>query len=64
MIPAGKVSSGQRDLEWQASFLVPRAHRRQWDATLAEFATRWSGMRRIECTGPWPPYSFVAEEGA
>jgi hypothetical protein len=58
----GKVSGGQRHLEWQASFLVPRARRRQWDAALKKFAARWRDGHRIECTGPWPPYSFAAPE--
>jgi hypothetical protein len=59
-VPAGKVSSGQRGLEWQASFLVRRADRGKWDDILARFARRWGYQRRIECTGPWPPYSFVS----
>jgi hypothetical protein len=58
--PPGRVSSGQSGLEWQASFLVPRSRRKQWDAVLQEYATRWGVRREIECTGPWPPYSFVA----
>lgn len=58
-VPAGKVSSGQRGLEWQASFLVRRADRKRWDDVLAKYARRWGSERRIECTGPWPPYSFV-----
>jgi hypothetical protein len=58
--PAGKASSGQSDLEWQASFLVPRSRRKQWDAVLKEYASRWGAQREIECTGPWPPYSFVS----
>ncbi len=56
----GKVSGGQRDLEWQASFLVRRADRKKWDDVLAKFARRWGYERRIETTGPWPPYSFVS----
>lgn len=59
-VPAGKVSSGQRGLEWQASFLVRRADRKKWDEVLARYARRWGYERRIECTGPWPPYSFVS----
>jgi hypothetical protein len=58
--PAGKVSSGQSNLEWQASFLVPRSRRKRWDAVLKEYASRWGTQREIECTGPWPPYSFVS----
>lgn len=56
----GKVSSGQRDLEWQASFLVRRADQRRLQALLRKFARAWGDARRIECSGPWPPYSFVA----
>jgi hypothetical protein len=55
----GKVSGAQPGLQWQASFLLPRAKRKQWDAVLNKFAQRWGDARRIECTGPWPPYSFV-----
>lgn len=61
--PAGKVSSGQRDLEWQASFLLRRSQQKQWRAVLDRFAARWQNTRRIECTGPWPPYSFVSSNG-
>jgi Gas vesicle synthesis protein GvpL/GvpF len=57
----GKVSGGQRDLVWQASFLVPRSKRKQWEQVLGRFAQAWGEERRIECTGPWPPYSFVSE---
>ena len=58
---AGKVSSGLKGLRWQATFLVPRNRREQWDMTLKRFAGRWNDSRRIECTGPWPPYSFVGD---
>lgn len=57
--PAGKVSSGQNNLEWQASFLVRKKDRPQWDQMLKRYATRWADRREIQCTGPWPPYSFV-----
>lgn len=59
----GKVSGGQRDLEWQASFLLRRSRQKQWRAVLDRFAARWQKSRRIECTGPWPPYSFVSTDG-
>lgn len=55
----GKVSSGQRGLLWHASFLIPRDRTAHLQELLARFADRWSGTRRIECSGPWPPYSFV-----
>lgn len=58
---SGKVSSGQKGLQWQATFLVPLAKRKQWDNVLRRYATQWGDERSIECTGPWPPYSFVSE---
>ncbi len=61
--PGGKVSSGQRDLEWSASFLLRRSRKKQWQQVLDRFARKWRGRRRIECTGPWPPYSFVSTHG-
>jgi hypothetical protein len=61
--PGGKVSSGQRDLEWQASFLLRRSRKKQWQQVLDRFAKKWRDRRRIECTGPWPPYSFVSTHG-
>lgn len=57
--PTGKVSGAQPGLQWQASFLLPRVKRKQWDTVLKRFAQRWGDTKRIECTGPWPPYSFV-----
>jgi gas vesicle protein GvpL/GvpF len=59
--PSGKVSGTQPSLLWQATFLVPRRRRRQWEQVLSEFVERWEGLRRIEINGPWPPYSFVAD---
>jgi hypothetical protein len=56
---SNKVSSGQQGLQWQSSFLLPRAKRKQWDAVLKKYAQRWGDSRRIEASGPWPPYSFV-----
>ncbi len=56
----GSVTSGQRNLVWQGSFLLPRAKRKQLDSALAAFHRQQSERYRVECTGPWPPYSFVA----
>jgi hypothetical protein len=56
---SNKVSSGQQGLQWQSSFLLPRAKRKQWDSVLLRYADRWANSRRIETSGPWPPYSFV-----
>lgn len=59
--PTGKISGAQPDLAWQATFLVPRKRRKDWDGVLKKFVGRWSGARRIEVNGPWPPYSFVSD---
>ena len=59
--PSGKVSGAQADLLWQATFLLPRTRRKQWDQLLRKFVQRWEGARRIEVNGPWPPYSFVSD---
>ncbi len=55
----GKISGGRRDLQYQISLLVKRNRRKELEAVLKRFSTRWQGTREIECTGPWPPYSFV-----
>lgn len=62
MAPLGKLSAGQRNLQWQASFLVRRADRAKFNAVLRQFASKQAG-KTLECTGPWPPYSFVSRDG-
>lgn len=57
----GKISSGRPDLEWQASFLIRRPKQAELQKILKRFSGAWEGRRRIECTGPWPPYSFVSK---
>jgi hypothetical protein len=61
--PGGNVSGVQRELEWHASYLLRRDRRRQFQEALKRFATRWQDSRRIEATGPWPPYSFISAHG-
>ena len=58
--PAGNVSRGQRGLSFQTSLLVKRTQRKKLQSVLEKFAGEWRRERRIECTGPWPPYSFVS----
>jgi hypothetical protein len=55
----GKISGAQRGLKWQTSLLLKRADRKKLEALLAKFSKEWQDVRRIECSGPWPPYSFV-----
>jgi Gas vesicle synthesis protein GvpL/GvpF len=57
---AGNVSRGQRGLAFQRTLLVPRSNRKKLESLLEKFARHWAQARRIECTGPWPPYSFVS----
>jgi hypothetical protein len=58
---AGSISAARPDLEWQASFLILRSKQKQLQTLLKRFSDAWDGKRRIECTGPWPPYSFVGK---
>ena len=59
--PGGKASAGQPGLVWHGSFLIRRKDRKKLESALAKYATSWKGTRRIDCSGPWPPYSFVGE---
>ena len=60
--PGGKVGSGQAGLEWYGSLLVPRNRYKQLERLINQYSERWQSKHRIECTGPWPPYSFVKNE--
>lgn len=57
---SGAVSRGQRGLQWQASLLVKRSRRAQLQELMTRFSRDWEGARRIELSGPWPPYSFIS----
>ena len=59
--PAGSISRGQRGLTFQTSLLVKRPNQRRLQSVLKQFTKKWAGRQRIECTGPWPPYSFVSQ---
>lgn len=59
--PGGKASAGQPGLLWHGSFLIRRKDRKKLDVVLKKYATAWRDVRRIDCSGPWPPYSFVGE---
>jgi hypothetical protein len=55
----GKISGGRRDLRYQVSLLLKRADRKKLQSILQRFENDWKDTRHIECSGPWPPYSFV-----
>jgi hypothetical protein len=56
----GTISGGRRDLLYQVSVLLKKSNRKQLEALLQSFSQQWKQTRNIECTGPWPPYSFVS----
>jgi hypothetical protein len=56
----GRISGGRRDLLFQVSLLLKRGNRKKFETVLKRFSTGWKDTRQIECSGPWPPYSFVS----
>jgi len=61
--PGGKASSGQPNLVWHGSFLVRRSAHKKFAEALRKFTAKFSESYRVECSGPWPPYSFVRQHG-
>lgn len=59
----GKASSGQPNLVWHGSFLVRRSGQKKFASALRKFTGEFSEGYRVECSGPWPPYSFVGQHG-
>ncbi len=57
----GKASAGQPGLIWHGSFLIRGKDRAKMESLLSKYARQWQNVRRIDCSGPWPPYSFVGE---
>jgi hypothetical protein len=57
--PGGKASAGQPGLLWHGSFLIRRRDRNKLEDVLKEYTKKWHNSRRIDWSGPWPPYSFV-----
>jgi hypothetical protein len=56
----GQISRGRRDLQFQISLLLKRDHRQKLETVVKNYSKEWKKVRHIECTGPWPPYSFVS----
>jgi hypothetical protein len=59
--PGGKASSGQPNLVWHGAFLVRRDAQKKFDTVLRSHTAQLSDNYRVECSGPWPPYSFVGQ---
>jgi Gas vesicle synthesis protein GvpL/GvpF len=62
-VRGGKFSGAQRDLGFQASYLIRRDQREKFHGILKQYAKKWGESHRIEYAGPWPPYSFVSSDG-
>jgi hypothetical protein len=58
----GKISGGRRDLRYQVSLLLKRGKGKELQSILKRFENEWKNTRHIECSGPWPPYSFVTRD--
>ncbi len=57
--PAGTASADQPGLLWNGAFLIRRKDRKKFESVLRKYAAKWHERRRIDCSGPWPPYSFA-----
>jgi hypothetical protein len=60
----GRISGGARDLQYQVSVLIKKADRKKLEQLLRHFSRAWKDTRKVECSGPWPPYSFVSRESS
>jgi hypothetical protein len=55
-----EVTGSPKDMVWNWAFLVPEKALAGFQARIREAAARYADRGlTIECTGPWPPYSFT-----
>ncbi len=55
-----EVTGSDQDMVWNWAFLVPEKAVPDFQARLREANARYAGRGLgLECTGPWPPYSFT-----
>jgi hypothetical protein len=60
--PARELSDDAGDLVLNGAYLVDAGHVPEFRAAATELGDRHrAGALRLEVSGPWPPYSFVAE---
>jgi hypothetical protein len=57
----GKFAAARRDLEFHKTLLLKRTDRKKLEALMRNYSRKWKDKRRIECTGPWPPFSFLSQ---
>ena len=55
----GKFAAARRDLEFHKVLLLKRSDQAKLEALIRRYSRKWKGQKRVECTGPWPPFSFV-----
>jgi hypothetical protein len=56
----GKFGAARRDLEFNKTLLLKRADRKKLESLVRRFSRKWKNKKRVVCTGPWPPFSFVS----
>lgn len=56
----GKFAATRRDLEFHKTILLKRKDRKKLESLARSYSRKWKDQKRIECTGPWPPFSFVS----
>jgi len=57
----GKFAAARRDLEFHKTLLLKRTDRKRLESLVRSYSRKWRDKKRIECTGPWPPFSFVSQ---
>lgn len=57
----GKLAGARRDLQFHKTLLLKRSDRPKLERLVRNYSKKWKDLRRIECTGPWPPFSFVSQ---
>jgi hypothetical protein len=61
MTEGGKLAAARRDVEFNKTLLLNRANRKKLASVVRRYSRKWKDSRRVECTGPWPPFSFVSQ---
>lgn len=56
----GKFAATRRDMEFHKTILLKRVDRKKLESLVGKYSKKWKDKRTIECTGPWPPFSFVS----
>ena len=56
----GKFAATRRDMEFHKTILLKRKDRKKLENLARSYSRKWKREKRIECTGPWPPFSFVS----